>query len=748
MPVCRSWAASTYGIARLALRLAVAGSLVRLRKRLTATERLRSFPLRRVPVAAPVEIRWNAHLVPFIEATSDRDLAVALGLVHAHLRLAQMELLRRIARGRLAQVLGAPALPIDRAVHAIDIGRAVPAIVERLPDDTRDWLQGFVAGINHHIAAVAPPLEFRLLGIAAARWTIEDVVAIARLAAVDAMWMLWSALLPLRKRPDWPATWSRLLAEGTIAMAGTADEREDRGTRGSNALAVAATRSATGSPWLAGDAHLPLTLPSVWLAAGYRSPSYNLAGLMFPGLPAMFIGRNPHLAWGGTNLLAASSELFDVSGLPPASIRERRVRIPVRWSRPRDVTLRETEYGPIVSDLPFFPAKPGEVLALRWVGHMPSDEITALLAINRARDAASFRAAAEGIAVPGQNLLYATASGRIGRLSAAWLPRRSRDPPGDLVSPPAASAFWAALANAADFPDQRDPPDGFIASANDRPPMRDVPTGWLFAPRDRVERLATLLGARTRVGLADLTAWQIDVAMASAARLRDRLCASLNVPPATCPVFAALSGWDGRYETGSAGALAFELVAAILIERLVPRPQRAMLGAVRHGIELLAQCLDDVPPERLNAALRAALADSRPAFRRLGDWGGAHRLRLAHPLARLPWIGRAWNPVGGGAAGLGIDWGWPGSNETLLKAAHPPVRFRHAAGFGSNARYVFDLSDLDANRLVILGGQDGVPGSAAFLDQAELFRRGAYIEVPLNPDTARARFRHATVLTP
>src|SRR3954471_2996327 len=123
--------AAAYEAARAALRLSWAGSFVRPRKHVTATERLRSFPLLRAPVAAPVEIRWNEHLVPFIDATSDRDLAVALGLVHAHLRLAQMELLRRIARGRLAELLGARALPLDRAVHAIGIARAVPAIVER-----------------------------------------------------------------------------------------------------------------------------------------------------------------------------------------------------------------------------------------------------------------------------------------------------------------------------------------------------------------------------------------------------------------------------------------------------------------------------------------------------------------------------------------------------------------------------------------------------------------------------------------
>jgi penicillin amidase len=659
--------------------------------------------------------------------------------VHAHLRLAQIELLRRIAQGRLAELLGAPALPLDRMLRTIDIGRAVPAIVENLPDDTRDWLDGFVAGINHHLAVAEPPIEFRLLGIAATPWTIGDIVSIARFAELDTTWFLWSALLPLRHRPEWPALWARLLEEGTIAMAGTAREGRITGTRGSNALAVAASRSAGRAPWLAGDPHLPLTLPSVWLAAGYRSPSYNLAGLMVPGLPAMFIGRNPHLAWGGTNLLAASSDLFDVSGLPAGAIRERRVRIAVRWSRPRDIVLRETDHGPIVSDLPSFPGRPGERLALRWIGHHPSDEITALLAINRARDAASFRKAAEGVAVPGQNLLYAAASGEIGRVSAVRLPRRRRDPPADLVSPPDAVAAWAGLAGAADFPDRRDPPEGFIVSANDRPPMRDVPIGRLFASPERAERMAALLAARSRVGFADLAALQSDVVMASAARLRDRLCAGLVPPPGNCPVFAALAGWDGRYETGSAGALAFELVTAHLIEHLVPPQVRAMLGAVRHGTDLLAEHLDNASPAQITAALQRALAEARPAFCRLGDWGGAHRLRLAHPLARFPGIGRFWR---------GIDWSWPGGNETLLKAAHPPVGGRCATRFGSNARYIFDLSDPDANRVVILGGQDGAPGSAAFLDQAELFRRGAYIELPLNPDTARVRFRYLTVVTP
>ena len=209
---------------------------------------------------------------------------------------------------------------------------------------------------------------------------------------------------------------------------------------------------------------------------------------------------------------------------------------------------------------------------------------------------------------------------------------------------------------------------------------------------------------------------------------------SLTSSLPTCPVFAALSGWDGRYETGSAGALAFELVVFRLIERLVPRSDRAMLGAVRHGLELLAERLDHTPRDRVEAALRAALAippGVSPVWRLGRRESFASRASAGPDTRDRPSLGRR---------RAGIDWGWPGSNETLMKAAHPPVGGRHATGFGSNARYIFDLSDPDANYLVILGGQDGVPGSTAFLDQAELFRRGAFIKVPLTPDTARTAF--------
>jgi penicillin amidase len=263
--------------------------------------------------------------------------------------------------------------------------------------------------------------------------------------------------------------------------------------------------------------------------------------------------------------------------------------------------------------------------------------------------------------------------------------------------------------------------------------------GWFFSPNDRAERLTALLSDREAIGFAELAALQRDVAMPFALALRDRFCAAYGAPPPADPVFDALYSWDGVYHPDSPGALAFELVLAQLVTTVTPPGRRALYSAVWHGRRLLAREIDALPPEQLSAAVQQAFAAARPVFVRLRDWGEAHRLRLAHPLGALPAIGRRFRYV---------DWPWPGSSDTVFKSAHGLVTGRHAVAYGSNARYLFDMSNLDGNRLVLLGGQDGVPGSPAFLDQAELFRRGEYVTVPLDPATARASFPHSTVLEP
>ena len=526
------------GTAAAGLLLAGCAALAPLPRDTTLADRLQVFPTDGLPLDAPVTVHWNDNQVPFIEATTDRDAAFTLGLVHAHLRLGQMEVMRRVAQGRLAEIVGPLAGDIDLTLRVIDFGRAVPAIVAGLPDETRAWVEAFVAGVNHYQATMAvPPHEYRLFGIAPEPWTIADVVTLGRLASTDVNWLIWARLLRLRARPDWPALWAELVAMGTASIPSYGDGASggvEALTRllagfskaGSNSVAVGAARSATGGALIANDPHLSVSLPNLWVLAGYKSPSYHVVGLMIPGIPVVAVGRNPRIAWGGTNLRAASSDLFDLKAAN-SEITTREVNIAQRWWPDRHVTTRESTLGPLLSDAPLFGLD--EPVALRWVGHLATDELTAMLGVNRAGDWDAFRAALDGFALAPQNMVYADADGHIGQFMAVHLPARPLDTPPDLVLPPARAAAWDRIVTGTDLPQAFDPLVGFIASANNRGAVADIPIGYFFSSNDRIIRLSELLrNGGAPVTPDDLKALQRDVYMHSAVALRDAMTAHID----------------------------------------------------------------------------------------------------------------------------------------------------------------------------------------------------------------------------
>ena len=149
--------------------------------------------------------------------------------------------------------------------------------------------------------------------------------------------------------------------------------------------------------------------------------------------------------------------------------------------------------------------------------------------------------------------------------------------------------------------------------------------------------------------------------------------------------------------------------------------------------------MDALPAARREGVLRAAAAEAAPIAARHRDWGEVHRLRAAHWLVNAPVVGRRFvfgtYPVGG-------------SRETPMKSGHGLVSGPHEVSFGSMARYVSDLADLDSNWFTLFGGQDGWLGSAAFADQIPLWREGRSIRLPLRPETVAAEFPRVTVLRP
>lgn len=714
-------------------------------------QRLAALPRDGLPLRQPVLVLWDEHQVPFIEADTDHDLAVTLGLVHVHLRWTQLELMRRVARGRLSELVGPFGVRLDRVLRTLDLGRAAPGIIAAWPAETLAWMQAFLAGINHAVRHLPQlPPEFRLLGLGREDWSLEDLLALSRLASADVTWGMWLALLPQRNQAEVAALWRRLVGSAVpLAPGGEPPAAGLRrfaaalgrfGRPGSNSWALGPGRTASGSAWIASDTHLPALLPNLWLVAGYRSPSHHVTGLMVPGIPAVMMGRNPWIAWGGTNLHATSSDLFDVSTLPAEAITLRRERLRVRFRGEQQIELRDTPLGPIISDLPQLRAA-GGCYALRWMGHQPSDEISALLALNRAHDWAEFRAALDLIAVPGQNIIYADAAGHVGKAMAARLPQRPPQPPDALVLPAAAARQWQQTVRGTDLPAEFDPERGFVASANNRPPAAPVLIGHFFSADHRIERLRDVLGGAGGWDFAALAALQQDVVLVAAQSMRRRFARMLRDHGGrqAAQLARILDSWDGRYEADQPGPLVLELLLYYLGMALHGRRLLRLYSASWNTRGLLFEQVQALSPVALARVLRHAVPRTLRGWRKYRCWGQLHRLEPRHVMASVPLLGRLYR--------FG-DWPAAGGSDTVMKTAHGPTDRRHRAGLASTARHISDLADPDANWFVLLGGQDGWIGSTTLLDQTRLWRRGQYLQVPLRPDSVRARFRRRTELRP
>ena len=726
-------------------------------KPVTQAERLRQFPRTGLPVEHDIRVRWNRYHVPYIEAESDADLAVATGLVHAHLRGTQISLMRLVSQGRLAEVLGAPARNVDHALRVLDLCRATAEIEERLPDDTRDWLEGFVRGLNHYQSLGYPgPHEMRWLRLKPEPWTVQDVIGVGRLVGADFNWLILLMLLKHQQSPAISEIWRGVLeVGGGIEIAAGSNDPMVQLTKeivglakaGSNAVAVGPERSASGHALLACDPHLGLAMPNIWLLMGLKSPSHDCVGFMLSGLPFVCIGRNADLAWGGTNLRSASSDLFDVSSLDGDDVETEVVTLKTRLGRSVQRNVRRTAHGTLLSDAKLFGLDANDKTALRWIGHEPTDEISAFLRASQARSGQAFCEAFRGYGVPGQTMVYADREGNVGKVLAATLPRRgSYDADAFINDVDESAGAWDDLVDLASEGIHEPAQDGLIVSANDAVTDAPAPVGFLFDYGDRLRRLRTLLEKETSCTPEMLVDVLRDTFSERAHRLAKRFgrdLGNLDLTEEARDIERLLLSWDGCYKVDSEGALAFELVLAHLLPAVFDSDDAKLWQQTIAQWNFIAcyleRKIDELPADAWSKLLKRAVLAAHEQKGVCRVWGDMHRVQIAHVLAKLPLIGQAY---------VLDDVPSPGSRQTLYKTAHGPVTERHVSDFGTMACFSADLADEDANNFVLFGGQDEWMGSPSFTDQVSLWQSGRSIRMPLRKEAIAEAFDHVMKLTP
>jgi len=715
-------------------------------------DRLTNFPAEALRTRAPAEIRWNERQIPFIVAENDRDAAYLLGAAHAHLRESQMELLRRVAQGRVSETAGPFATDVDRLLRTLDLDRAVPEMASSLPPETRDWIQAYCDGVNDFIGArpKAPPDIGLLGGGPREAWTVEDVLSIGRLASVDISWARLFREAQLGADEEGRAYLQRLRSfmDDGVPSFGPQTPTPlswlfSLGRTGSNSFAVSGARASGEGAMIASDPHLGILLPNLFLVAGYRTPDGAVVGLTFPGLPFVVIGRNERIAWGGSNMLALSSVFYDVSDEPEEAFSRRAEPMRRRWWSNFTPTFRDHELGPVVTDAPFVRDLDLPDTAMWWRGHQPSDEATAFLKASRATDWASFREAFQTYAVSGQNMIYADAEGNIGQLMAVeYIPAAGRVAQGGLLGDPDDPDDRPAARVASErLPAAYNPETGLIVTANNVPFKLDPPVTLGGNWNDRTLRLIELLG-EGEVTLDRLRAAQRDVYLISAHEAARAIVSRGALDEG--PVLSALASWDGRYNADSRGALVYEAFARNLIDaHYRPRFGDEGARAMRSSHAAHRFIADDLTTYAVGGlTLRLVEERTREDLAQMGEgatWGDRHRLDLRHPVGYVPIIGRRFRFENRSA---------PGTTGTVYKTAHGVGARRHTITYGAQSRHVSDMSSLDENYFVLLGGQDGWLGSDQFLDQLALWESGRMVRVPLSEEAVRRTFRRVVRIEP
>ncbi len=508
-------------------------------------------------LSADVTVLRDDSGIPHLFGDSLDDLFRAQGYVHAQERFFEMDLRRHITAGRLSELVGSAGLETDKVVRTMGWRRVAEEELPTLDPQTRRVLQAYADGVNTYLRGRSPgavSLEYTVLGLQlplgdieewtpldslswlkAMAWDLrgnyDDELARARLSGrvtedqIDAIYPPYDSEVhpPILSEDEWslegssrsgaPARTeaSRAVSATTAPAAQAAyaavqaaldavPQLVGRGEGvGSNAWAVAGSRTSTGAPLLANDPHLAVAQPGIWIQNSLSCRRVtsecplNVSGFSFAGVPGVIIGHNDRIAWGFTNLGPDVSDFYleriigntyqrDGEWLP---LEQRTETIAVAGGAEEEITVRSTVHGPVLSDVLSELDDAGSraptqqkgdesadyAVSLAWTGLLPGRTADAILGLNLATGFDEFRQAARSFAVPSQNLVYADTEGHIGYQTPGRIPVRRpalpRTPPGYWPAPGWDSDFdWQGFVDVEDLPWTLDPPDGTIVTAN------------------------------------------------------------------------------------------------------------------------------------------------------------------------------------------------------------------------------------------------------------------------------------------
>ncbi len=733
-----------------------------------------------------VTVHFDENGVPHINAETQKDAYTALGYVHAQDRLWQMELIRRIAPGRLSEIFGDKLVETDVFFAGLGLVEDANESIAKIDINSEAYKLtiAYLDGVNQFVEEGATPIEYNLIGLKKTKFTVNDVYnvfgymsfsfAIAQktdpllqeikeklgdnyLAELEIPIYSNTALLKSEKNPIVKASFAK-------AMTAMYEQLPISPFIGSNSWVIAADKTKNGKVIFANDPHIGFSQPSVWYQSHIKTPDYEMYGYSLALTPFPLLGHNRDYAYGLT-MFENDDVDFYIEKNNPENLNEYETptgfstyktvqkTIKIKGAPDTTFTVKISRHGPIMNNL-LKQIDDQRPIAMQWIYKKTDNQILDVgYQISHAKSLHDFKEGAKLLHAPGLNMMYGDAKDNIAWIASGKL-YKYRDSINTKLYLDGASGKDEILSyvDFEDNPQSINPASNYVYSSNNQP---DTIAGVLYPgyylPEDRGQRIEQLLEVKNDWTQEDVQQMIFDVTSPVVPQVIANLVASIKTENFTKNEQEALQNlkdWNGEYKKEDTaptiynrflyefleGTFKDELGESFPMFMQTPLMKKMIAVQAKKAVSVWFDDVTTEPKETKSDIVQRSFINAISFLEnQLGDtvslwsWSKVISVEHGHALAAGGETLRKIFNVGP----FSMDGGNEVINNQLFTLNETGI---YKVKAGPSTRRVIDFSNIENSVSILPTGQSGNIFSKHYKDQAQKYVNGEFVKTMLNKD--------------
>lgn len=743
-------------------------------------------------ISKETSVYFDEYGIPHIYATSEKDAQTVLGYVHAQERLWQMELLRRIAPGKLSEIFGSKALDNDKMFLALGIDENSETAIAKLDKNGKPYqlAMAYLDGINQYLEKGQTPIEFTLLGIEKKPFTLKDVYNIFG-------YMAFSFACAQKTDPMFTDVRNKLGDEYLKELGidgsynttkiGTNNEQHEQFTKasiavaelldkspfppfiGSNSWVLAPSKTATGKVLFANDPHISYSQPGTWYEAHIVTPQYEIYGYYLAGTPYPLLGHNRQYAYGLTMFENDDADFYQEEQNPKnenqyktkngfQNYKIRTKEIKVKDSTSVVLQIKETSHGAIMNGV-LHDFNPKDPVAFYWIyTHKENKILDAIYGLSHSKNLNDFHKNISYIVAPGLNVMYGDANNNIAWQTSGKLYKFQKGVnPNFILSGTNGIDDQVEYLDFSKNPKAVNPKWNYVYSANNMPqPIDGYQYPGYYLPEDRAKRIVSLLEAKNNWTKEEVSKMIYDNTSSVSVKVANNFVswiASKELSKTEKVALQELVKWNGSNSTSAIAPTIYNKLIYFYFKNTFKDEMGELVFKQFMKTHAMKQCIDNQSriensvwwddittknkkenrQEIITKSFKETIANLTS---QLGNdvatwnWGKVHKVEYKHPIGRVALLSPLFN-VGVFEA--------PGANEVINNVMYYYTdEASYEVTAGPSTRRVIDFSDIENSWSILPTGQSGNPMSKHYNDQAQMYIEGKFRKMKMNKKEIQA----------